>query len=105
MSSEIQEKSVKRLLGVGRRKGYLLTGEIEELISDDLAVHEDRVRTLLGQNGIEVIGAPEVYRNRQPEETSGRSRSPSSRSASVRPSHSTSRAGADCSNAARLNGR
>ena len=64
MSSEIQEKSVKRLLGVGRRKGYLLTAEIEELLSDDLSVHEERVAAVLRQNGVEVIGCPEVYRNR-----------------------------------------
>ncbi len=63
-----EDRTVKRLLEAGRRKGYLLSAEVEELVPDDAALRPERITEVLRQAGIVILGLPELYRNRPAEE-------------------------------------
>ena len=65
----IEEKysAVKQLTELGKDKGYLLHDEIYDMLPDEVvAVHEelDEVYVRLDDLGIDVIGRPERYQNR-----------------------------------------
>ncbi|MDH3746336.1 MAG: RNA polymerase sigma factor RpoD, partial [Acidobacteriota bacterium] len=57
------DKTLKRLLGLGRPKGYLLSGEIAEMLPDDLAEGPEPVFEALAEEGIAVIQGADGYRS------------------------------------------
>jgi RNA polymerase primary sigma factor len=62
MSSQ-NSRALKRLVELGRRKGYLLSGEIEEMLPDDLPGGGEALETALSEGRIAVIRGPEAYRS------------------------------------------
>ncbi len=56
-------RAFKRLLALGRRKGYLLSGEIEEMLPDDLPGGPEALAEALAESRIAVIQGPESYRS------------------------------------------
>ena len=56
-------RALKRLIELGRRKGYLLSGEIEEMVPDDLPGGPDTVATALTEARIVLIEGPVTYRS------------------------------------------
>ena len=62
MSSQ-NDRALKRLIELGRRKGYLLSGEIDEMLPDDLAGGPESVAAALTEAQIAVIQGPEAYRS------------------------------------------
>jgi RNA polymerase primary sigma factor len=63
------EKFVRSLLKLGRRKGYLLSGEILEVLPEDRRDGEETARRRLADAGIAVIEGADGYRNRVDFET------------------------------------
>ena len=57
-------RSLKRLLQLGQRKGYLLADEIAEVAPDDLSSDRNELAAALDKAQIRVIGAPVTYRPR-----------------------------------------
>jgi RNA polymerase primary sigma factor len=57
-------RPLKRLIELGRSKGYLLSSEIEEMLPDDLPDGLGSVRGVLAEAGIAVIEGAEGYRSR-----------------------------------------
>ena len=63
MSSQ-NNRMLKRLIDLGRRKGYLLSGEIEEMLPDDLPGGPAGISGILAEAGIAVIQGAEGYWSR-----------------------------------------
>ena len=64
---EERHPSVRQLVELGRRKGYLLYDEIYEVLPEEIvsiAEDLDQVYVRFGQLGIEILDRPERYRNR-----------------------------------------
>ena len=65
---EERHPSVRQLVELGRRKGYLLYDEIYEILPEEIvsmAEDLDQVYVRFGQLGIEMLDRPERYRNRE----------------------------------------
>jgi RNA polymerase primary sigma factor len=56
-------RALKRLIDLGRRKGYLLSGEIDEMLPDDLPGGAETISSALTEARIAVIRGPEAYRS------------------------------------------
>ena len=62
MSSQ-SNRTFKRLIELGRRKGYLLSGEIEEMLPDDLPGGAEAIAAALAESRIALIQGPVSYRS------------------------------------------
>jgi RNA polymerase primary sigma factor len=56
-------RTFKRMIELGRRKGYLLSGEIEEMLPDDLAGGPEAIAAALAEARIAVIQGPVAHRS------------------------------------------
>ncbi len=62
--ASLKDRTLKRLVGLGQRKGYLLAAEIEEMLPDDLPGGPEAVAGALAAAGVAVIRGAEGYRSR-----------------------------------------
>ncbi len=58
-----KERTLKRLVALGQRKGYLLSAEIEEMLPDDLPGGPESVSAVLAAAGVAVIKGAEGFRS------------------------------------------
>ncbi len=63
MPTDKQNRSVKRLIELGKGKGYLLRDEIHEMLADDVLGVPNGLAENLREVGIDVIDRPERYQN------------------------------------------
>ena len=76
---------VKRLMDLGRRKGYLLSSEILDVLPDDGLAGRGSIVGLLAEAGISIIHGPEAYRTREPVEARAGEFSPTGEVAEAAP--------------------
>jgi RNA polymerase primary sigma factor len=60
---ERNSRSFKRLVSVGRQKGYLLSDEINEILAEDAPDSLERLDDVLREPQIRLIRRPELYQN------------------------------------------
>ena len=69
MPIDKKSRAIQRLVELGKGKGYLLSGEISEMLPDDILAVPDGLGEALCEAGIEIIDRPDRYRNQPPVES------------------------------------
>ena len=70
MARKFKEKSLEKLLSIGKAKGYLTFEEINSLIPDDVITSDeiDEILTVLGNQNIEIVDATKKKKDEEVEE-------------------------------------